>query len=135
MKNKHKTIVKRLISNIRSRSFSVGNAKVAACLVYKNKIFYGENKAKTNSFMYEFYNTNPVYTHAEVDVIKQASKFLSEKEFSKSTLYVVRVTKKGELALAKPCKKGCQQLIRSYGIKSVIYSTNECDFERLSFLN
>lgn len=135
MKNKHKKIIQRLISSIRDRSFCVGNAKVAACLVYKNKVFFGENKAKTNSFMYNYYNEYNVYTHAEVDAIKQASKSLTEKEFSKATLYIVRVKKSGELALARPCKKGCQQLIRSYGIKSVIYTTNEHTFERLSWID
>lgn len=40
-----------------------------------------------------------------------------------STVYVCRLTKSGELALAKPCE-ACQIIMRKMGVKYVWYSTS-----------
>lgn len=40
-----------------------------------------------------------------------------------STLYVVRIGKKGELRMSKPCEM-CQAILRHVGVKKVIYSIN-----------
>ena len=58
--------------------------------------------------------------HAELGAILNVERSKTEG----STVYVVRVNKKGEKRLSKPCHM-CQSALQYCGIKKVIYSTNE----------
>jgi deoxycytidylate deaminase len=106
-----------------------GNARMAACIVYKNDIVaFGANEAKTHPFQAKFgRNQEAVFLHAETCAIKNALRNISAEELSKSTLYICRVKfedfmrKKLVFGLAKPCD-GCIRCIHTFGIKSVVYS-------------
>lgn len=111
-------------------SEGISNQKIAAMILYKNRpISIGFNSAKTHPLQAKFgKNEHAIHVHAEIDAIRKASNFLSESEFAKSTMIVVRATKRRNWGLARPClhvnKQGCQSAINEYGIKKVIYSTS-----------
>jgi len=72
----------------------------------------------------------PDSVHAEVMAI---SKLLKPKHFHKlhgCKLFVTRIRKNGKTALAKPCEP-CLSLIKSVGIKEIIYTTDEQAIERI----
>lgn len=104
----------------------VSRVRLVAAVLYKNKIIsIGKNQYKTHPVMKKFgRNSEAIYLHAEIDAINKAAKLLSEKQFKKSHLYVVRVKKDGSLGLAKPCN-GCQKCIDHYNINTVEYTSNE----------
>jgi deoxycytidylate deaminase len=56
--------------------------------------------------------------HAEVDAIKKA------KDVTGATIYVARVNKRGEARDSRPCKR-CYEVIRTNGIKKIVYTTSE----------
>lgn len=106
--------------------------KLAAAIVYRNRIIsVGLNSMKSHP-MAAKYGKNPeaVFLHAEIDSIKNALREIDIDYFSKCDLYVVRVKKPKPFSkqyifgLAKPCC-GCERAIISFGIKRVIYTTNE----------
>ena len=104
-------------------------AKVAAALVYKNKIIsIGLNHKKSCPFQKKHsLNDDSIYLHAENLAIKRALKILTSQEMFKSNLFVCRIKFDHDLnvlrGLARPCK-GCQKAIQKYGIQKVIYSLN-----------
>jgi len=115
----------------------VSNARLAAMVVYKNKIIsVGVNQKKTHPFAAK-YSKNPdaIYLHAETSAILAAKKKLTEIELSKSTLIVCRVKYDKQFntlfGLAKPCS-GCEKCIDDHGIKTIIY-TNDCEHGKLKY--
>ena len=54
--------------------------------------------------------------HAETEMLRLASK-------PPRTVYVARVSKGGQLRLARPCKN-CYAALRQAGVKKIIYTTN-----------
>ena len=70
-----------------------GNARLAACVVYKNDIVsFGLNEKKSHPFQAKYgKNSDAVYLHAETSAIKNALKYLSVEELADSSLYVCRV--------------------------------------------
>jgi len=109
----------------------VGSAKIAACIVIKNKIIsFGINQKKTHPFQYKYSkNSMSIYLHAETDAIRNALKFISVDDMKKATLYVVRVKHNKDnhsklmFGLSKPCK-GCFSAISTFNLKRVVYSTD-----------
>jgi tRNA(Arg) A34 adenosine deaminase TadA len=104
----------------------VGSGRLAACIVLKKDIVaFGINSTKTSTLMH-FFNKHPeaVQIHAEIAAIHNARKRLSDKDLSKSILYIARtkivdgVTVSG---LAAPCC-GCMKAIKHFGIKRVVYT-------------
>jgi len=114
----------------------VGQARLAAAIVYKNDIVaFGTNKKKTHPFQRRFCkHENAINLHAETDAIKNALRDLSVDQLSRSSLYVARVryeTSQIDLnkkflrpGLAKPCV-GCSRAISTFGIQKVCYSCDE----------
>jgi len=133
-------IIKRhvnLLKTIAEDVEPVSNARLAAMVVYKNKmISIGINQKKSHPFAAK-YSKNPdaIYLHAEASAILAAKKRLSETEMKKATLIICRVKydkkKNVSFGIAKPCS-GCQKCIEDHGIKNVIYTEN-CDAERLKY--
>lgn len=69
--------------------------------------------------------------HAEMDaVLKLLRKHTGLSSLCGSTVYVTRITPNGTTALAKPCAK-CMSLLISVGVKEVIYTTDNCNTERI----
>jgi deoxycytidylate deaminase len=56
--------------------------------------------------------------HAEIDAIKKA------RDVNGATIYIARVNKRGEARDSRPCKR-CFEVIKSNGIKKVIYTMSE----------
>lgn len=107
----------------------VANAKLAAAIVYKNRIVsIGVNSLKTNPFQIRFASSSDsIYLHAETAAIKNALRQLSLRELSRASLYVCRVKSKDGtpnnfgFGLAKPCI-GCTRAIIEFNISKVFYT-------------
>jgi deoxycytidylate deaminase len=116
----------------------VRQARIAACLVYRNEIIsFGINQMKTHPFQAQFgKNKDSIFLHAETDCIKNALREIDVDELSRCTLYVCRMKyeshekKKFVYGLAKPCP-GCERAIATFNIKNVFYSTNENTYDKL----
>jgi tRNA(Arg) A34 adenosine deaminase TadA len=108
--------------------------RMAAAIVRNNKIIsVGLNSKKSHPLQAK-YGKNPqaVFLHAEIDAIKNALREIDIDDFAKCDLYICRVKKAKPFAkhyisgLAKPCA-GCQRAIAAFGIKRVIYTTDDDD--------
>lgn len=116
----------------------VGNARLAACIVYKNDIVsFGTNSMKTHPFQARYgRNKESIYLHAETSAIKNALNSISVSELSKCSLYICRVkfsdAHKQNLVfgLAKPCS-GCFRCINTFGIRKVIFSLDNQSYGML----
>jgi len=95
-----------------------GLPRMAAILQTKDGFeYYGFNSRKTHPLAAKFgKNPNTLCLHAELDAMRKA---LSNRDsLEDSILFVARVFKNGQPALAKPCE-GCQRAITAFGIKEV----------------
>lgn len=91
---------------------------VAAIYQRKRLISLAINTDKTHPAMKPWYPYFPgLGTHAELNAILQAEKI----DFSKSTLYVIRIDNNGNVADSKPCCY-CQKMIESFQFYKVIHS-------------
>lgn len=99
--------------------------KLGAVLIKGGSIInVGFNKLKSHKFARRF---NKNYTrHAELMCILGVDR----KVTTGATLYIVRLKADDKLGLAKPCKL-CQELLMFVGVKKVVYSDNEGNFQRL----
>jgi len=86
----------------------------------------GFNRVKNDPAIVEDEKYFQCTIHAEVDALRNAG------ETSGAKLFVARVTKGGNLALAKPCNR-CMKAIKEHGIKRVYYtdSNGEWTFFRV----
>lgn len=92
--------------------------KMAAILTDGSRSYMGLNKQKTHPLQAKFQrNPHTFFLHAEIDAFVNAIRN-GITDFSKYQLFVARVMKNGEPALAKPCK-GCQQAIIHFNIRDV----------------
>lgn len=69
-------------------------------------------------------SARPMYEsiHAEEDAIIHLLRQPNGlKQLAGSTIFITRILKNGETALAKPCNS-CQKLINAVGIKKIIYT-------------
>ena len=109
--------------------------KLAAALAHKKTIIsIGTNELRTHPLQGKFRkNNDAVFLHAEIAAIANALNHMNKDDLRDSTLYVHRVKRKSSLnhkdwidGLAFPCE-GCTSAIISFGIKRVVYSTDEQD--------
>ena len=69
--------------------------------------------------------------HAEMDaVLKLIRQHNGLSSLAGATVYVTRITPKGQTAMAKPCSK-CMSLLISVGVKEVIYTTDSTKVEKV----
>jgi len=131
-KREHNFMQKVIDSAKNSNDFK---AKIAAAVVYKNKIISLEcNEKKTHTFQHKFSkNEHAIYFHAETSAIHSALKILGAEKMKKAKLFVARVSpvksKRDRLlghtlAECRPCE-GCSECISFYGIKKVFYTSND----------
>jgi deoxycytidylate deaminase len=108
----------------------VDRSQHAAAVVIKNKVVgFGVNKYKTHPFQTKYgRNEDAIYLHAETSAIKDALRTVSVEDLGRATLYVARVKKNRSHeyinGMSKPCE-GCERCIADFGIKKVIYTTDE----------
>ncbi len=109
--------------------------KLAAALVNKKTLIsIGLNEMRTHPLQGKFgKNEESLFLHAEIAAIANALNHLDKEALKGSTLLIHRVKRKSSLnrrdwidGLAKPCE-GCMSAIVSFGIKKVVYSTDEPD--------
>ena len=95
---------------------------MSAAVVYKKRIVStGVNRMKSHPIMLgSGYRTGQFLLHAEADAIVRSGL----KDFSDYDLYVVRILKSEEFALAKPCT-GCNELVNTLNFKNVFYTTDD----------
>ena len=107
-------------------------ARIGCITVYKGTILtksFNSDKTHTIQAKYNKWRYNedvakkylPSKIHAELSCI-QRIKYL-DIDFSKVHIYVYRETKKGQLALARPCPS-CMAAIRELGIRNIHYTTD-----------
>lgn len=63
-------------------------------------------------------NSSTCSVHAEVDSLLKVS---NRDEIQGSTVYVIRINRKSELAMSQPCEM-CQVILREHGVKKAIFS-------------
>lgn len=127
-----------LLSKMASAVEPVRQARIAACLVFKNEIVsFGINQMKTHPFQAMYgKNKESIFLHAETDCIKNALREMSIDDVSRCTLYVCRMKyetnekKKFVYGLAKPCA-GCARAIATFDIKNVFYSLDNSGYMQL----
>mgnify|MGYP006273456737 CR=1 FL=1 len=115
-----------------------GNARLAACIVYRNDIIsFGINRMKSHPFQAKYgKNPNSVFLHAETCAIKNALKYITEEELSKSTLYICRVKyhdagkRDMVFGLSRPCP-GCFRCINTFNIRKVVYTLDNEGYDLL----
>lgn len=107
-----------------------GSRHAAAVMKKGGKIYgMGINVAKTDPMQQRFCETEgKAFIHAEMLAIKRAIVHLKKTDLSACTLIVVRskynTDKEDVLGMSKPCE-ACAAAIKKYGIKKVIYSTDD----------
>jgi tRNA(Arg) A34 adenosine deaminase TadA len=127
-----------LLKQIAIANPKVSGAKLAAAIVYKNKIVsVGVNYMKSSPLQAK-YATNKdlsIYLHAEISAIKNALRQIDVEDFKKVSLYVCRVkydilTNSIVYGLAKPCS-GCMRAIFEFDIKKVYYTLETEGWDQL----
>jgi deoxycytidylate deaminase len=110
-----------LYEAIKAASRSTFDHKVGSVIYKSNKILsVGFNQAQTTRHsITKKYLKWPTSIHSEVDAIIKA-----RCDLKRASIVVVRINKRGELRLAKPCLH-CLAYIQYVQIRNIYYSTNE----------
>lgn len=126
-----------LLATVAEDVIPVANARLAAAVIYKNKIIsIGTNQYKSHPFALR-YSKNPdaIFLHAEADAILKATKKISNKQLTKSSLIVARIKlghdRKPMFGLARPCG-GCRSCIIAHGLSKTVY-TNDSTFDNIAY--
>lgn len=100
--------------------------RLAAILVKNGRVMgVGKNTKKSHPLQKRFSNDeNKITLHAEIDCIRNALRKHKDEELSGATMYVARVMKNGQRAIAKPCRV-CQKALGAYGIDRVFWTEYE----------
>jgi len=111
-----------LAKNLAHQS-SYGKIKHGAVLVKGGSVISSAfNKDKFSSFGHRFrkHGCGHATHHAEIGCILG----IDRSKTSGATVYVVRINRKGEYRLSKPCPM-CHEVLKYCGVKKVVYTTNE----------
>ncbi len=88
--------------------------RVGAAIFLGNRLVsIGWNKDKTNPNAHSVFR----WEHAELSALIGTSKH----DLSRATIYVVRVTRRGVIRMAKPCGD-CQKKLKAAGLRKVVYT-------------
>lgn len=95
--------------------------KLAACLSSRSGMAFGVNSYKTSPLQVR-YSSNPhrVHLHAEIEALSRGTR-KCKGNVEGSTMYVVRMTKSGKVAMSKPCD-GCIAALLEFGIDKVYHT-------------
>jgi len=114
----------RILIEAAGKSDLVQSSRHAAAILLKGQILaIGNNRRKSHPIMakYDKENTKRIFLHAEVDAIIKTINLHGIEILSDVTLYVIRVTKGGNLGNSAPCII-CQRVIKAMGIPQVFWS-------------
>lgn len=100
--------------------------RMAAVITRRSKVIsIGLNKHKTHPMAKRFQkHSKAECLHAEIDAIRNAIK--NGETLQNCSIYVARVLKNNQLALAMPCE-GCKDAIDTYGISNTFWTKNQND--------
>lgn len=107
-----------------------GSFRLASLVVIGKSVFLGTNHYKTHpSLTMKDEHNGEVYSshHAEMDALLKAKRALGtsfEKHAKRMKLFVLRVDKMGNLAMAKPCRHCKKKLLDAGLLKKNIYFTD-----------
>ena len=95
-------------------------ARMAAVIAHRRKILaVGINRYQSHPMQAKFNpNEHAIYLHAEIDAIRAFVKTYGSESLKNCDMYVARVLKSGETALAKPCD-GCKMAIATFELNDV----------------
>lgn len=136
-------------------NFAINEAKLSKCLMTHGCVAVSQGKIIGRGFNHHCNPTidgfvNGQYTcHAEISAIRNAYyskinksksnsnhiKFLKKtgiyhQDFKKITLYVVRIDQHNNIKNSAPCID-CIKMIRLFGIKRIIYSDDDGNFQKI----
>jgi len=118
--------IKQSLINIAVEEAKKGNHKHrTGCVVFDKKriLSKGYNSCqKSVRNLHPKFQKWPYSVHAEVDAIIKA-----KKDLKGSSLLVVRINKKNQFRLSKPCSN-CLQYIEYIGIKKIFYSISSIPY-------
>lgn len=126
------------LADLATRTQPVANARFASSIVIGNEVIStGINQLKSHPFQAKYSkNQDSIFFHSEIAAINKALKFVEPDDLKKAILYIARVKwanqykEKFIWGLARPCF-GCSKAIGYFGIKKVIFTTNEQSFDVL----
>lgn len=128
---RYNRFIEKAITIAKSMEFPIFGTRVAAIIVFKNKIIsYANNQQRSDPFQRRFsHNINKIFVHAEISAIKKALNVINIETLKKCSIYTARVgynrpiSKKtyGDLIIlpAFPCKI-CLSAIVEFGLKEII---------------
>ena len=101
----------RVLTEIAIATPRIAGAKIAAGIIYKNRIIsVGVNSSKTSPFQVKYAaNKDAIFLHAETSALKNSLRHLDLNQISKSTLIICRVkhmnntSNKMIFGMTKPC--------------------------------
>jgi len=126
-------IAKHVARATKAANNSTFKYKLGAVIVKSGRILSCANN-KVGEHSQHVHFPFPGSIHAEQSAI---IKLLQRRELNSligSTMYVSRITNKGETAMAKPCQH-CLEAIKAVGIKRVIYTSGPNSTEILNIRN
>lgn len=109
---------------------NVAHARVAAAILYKNRIVsFGFNSYKSHPFQLKYgKNKDSICIHAENAAIRNFLRVFDADKLKHTTMVVGRMKKTADLqwidGISKPCE-GCQRALATFGIKKVWFTTDE----------
>jgi tRNA(Arg) A34 adenosine deaminase TadA len=101
--------------------YSEHRIKVGAVLLRKDKpisVGFNKTKAPNKKFITRFDTT-----HAEVCALATSGKDYLDK----TTMYIYREDKKGNIKMSRPCEY-CLAELKKFGVKKIYYTTNEAPY-------
>lgn len=123
-----------LLTKVAIATPKISGAKVAAAIVYKNRIVsVGVNSYKTSPLQAKFATNKglSICLHAEIAAIRNALRLMHVDDISRTAMYICRIksNERGSLqyGIAKPCP-GCTRALAEFGIKKIFYSTEEMSY-------
>ncbi len=108
---------------IRTAFCSNSRFRLGAVLIKKKRVIsFGINDMRRSHPKQQKYSTKKwaIGSHAEL----KCCIGVDLKDLQKSTMYVARILKNGNPALAKPCQC-CQSILREFGVRKVFYTITE----------
>lgn len=82
---------------------------------------YGWSSKQKGKYCARKLNSGTCSVHAEVDALLKVA---NREDIKGATVYVVRVNRKHELAMSKPCHM-CEAILREHGVKKAVFSVSE----------
>ncbi len=113
-------------------------ARLASAIVINSRIVsFGTNKMKSHPFQKKYgKNSAAIFSHSEINGIRNALRYVDADDLRKASLYTVRVKHPASYdrsyiyANAKPCI-GCMRAIMEFKLRKVFWTNDDGDIEMM----